>query len=428
MEKKGTGKLVGMRKAALACAVGAGLLLFAAGTVNAGMSYADTTTLKTDGQPTYEQLQALYPNEFNSAMEHKADEEGEDNSHAGFQDLMETPAQRDVSGAIIRVVDPSDPDYTPVALKCVSCKSSRFVDLYNINGAQAFSTMTLDEDAEEFLDGQYWDCYGCHAADESGNWTVQPSCAYADSTIFPKVAATLEQADLGVQVCAQCHNTASARSSVQSAEDAAEFDPYKYGTSMDGIYLSLVERGAYSTDEATGMKLVSMNHPQFEIFQGSAMQSVGLTCVDCHMPETTDESGELYTMHSASSSVAGNDVAMEKCLTCHENMSGVDTVEDMRAFLEDRQEAQLERQQEVEQKLDQLYNLIVAAQERPETDADVLMTAKSNYELAYFLDKEQQQNLFDPADGAQISHNPQLMEQMLERADALLSSSIEALA
>ena len=93
--------------------------------------------------PTYAQLIEMYPNEYNSAMMGKTDEEGEDNSHAGFQPLMETPAIRDVSGAIIEVVDEDDPQKSDVAMKCVACKTSHFMDFYERDGPVSYTHLDV---------------------------------------------------------------------------------------------------------------------------------------------------------------------------------------------------------------------------------------------------------------------------------------------
>ena len=79
------------------------------------------------------------------------------------------------------------------------------------------------------------------------------------------------------------------------------------------------------------------------------------------MTQATDEKGESYTSHNASGSVAENDAAMEKCLTCHKTQNDISTVDDMRAFLKQNQEAQAKRQNEVDAKLSALYDGILAA-------------------------------------------------------------------
>lgn len=61
-------------------------------------------------------------------------------------------------------------------------------------------------------------------------------------------------------------------------------------------------------------------------------------------------------------------------------------------------------------------------------DVAALESAKDKYSLANWYVKEQQGNLFDPVDGAQIAHNPDALRQCLERADVLIDEGVELLA
>lgn len=403
------------------------LALFACTSASTGADMAETGASGSDAMPSYQELSEMYPNEFNSAMEHKSDASGTDNSHAGFQVLMETPAIRDVSGAILEVVDEDDPEKTDVAMKCVACKSSLFVDAYEERGFEVFNSEILDEDNMKFLDGQYWDCKSCHTM-KDGQWVVQPQAAYANAKFFPKVAAAFEQLNDKEVVCGQCHNTVSPRNFVKSEADMQNYDPYRYGFDLDSRYKAMVEDELYTIDEATGIKMVTMNHPQVEIFQGSIHQSMGLTCVDCHMPQTTDDSGAAYTSHAASSRPSKSNVAMEKCLTCHKTQDNIGSVDEMRTWLADKQAAQAARQNEVEEHLSELYDAILAAVNDGSVADDALEQAKDKYSLANWYTKEQQQNLIDPIDGAQIAHDPDEVKQLLERADVLVEEGMALLA
>lgn len=376
---------------------------------------------------TYAELAERFPNEYATAMTGKTDEEGEDNSHAGFQPLMESPAKRDVSGAIIELVDEDDPEKTDVALKCVACKTSRFMDFYEKDGLTAYTDRILDADSMKVINGEYWDCYSCHVV-KDGQWVNQANAAWANEKFAPNVSKFMQSLNPKEAVCGQCHNTVSPRAYITDEATQASYDPYRYGPGLDERYKAMVEDGIYVTDEATGVKMVTMNHPQIEVFQGSNHQAMGLTCIDCHMTQAEAEDGSTYTSHNASGSVAENDAAMEKCLTCHTNKSGVSTVEEMRAFLKENQAAQAQRHNEVAEKLDALYEAIVAAGKDGSVEAADLEKAKDNYSLANWYVAEEQGNLFDPVDGAQLPHNPELLRQCLERADVLIDEGVELLA
>lgn len=79
-------------------------------------------------------------------------------------------------------------------------------------------------------------------------------------------------------------------------------------------------------------------------------------------------------------------------------------------------------------KLAALYDKIAAAVADGGADAAALESAKDKYSLANWYVKEQQGNLFDPVDGAQIAHNPEVLRQCLERADVLIDEGVELLA
>lgn len=376
--------------------------------------------------PAFADLVALYPNEYESSQVHKTDEEGEDNSHANLPAQLKTPAVRAGGVAIIREVSADDPEKAEIPKACLSCKTSLFNDMYAEEGMAVFDAGNNMTDADfAALDDQYFDCYSCHAW-KDGKLNLEPGIIFAQAEVFPQAAEFFDGLNAEEAVCGQCHNYALGRDALggYTEEQAQDCNPFKYGTDPEGMYRYLLEIEAYSVDEATGIKLLKANHPQVETFQGSIHQSMGLSCVDCHMNTVEDAQGSAYTSHDASSSVAADDEAMARCLTCHETQSGIATVEDMRAFLGERQAAQASRQGEVEQELAGLYDLIAARVQDGTVDEGALQEAKDAYSFAYFLVKEQQQNLNDPVDGAQIAHDPAQMRSMLERASVLVEEGV----
>lgn len=378
-------------------------------------------------EPTYDELIVQYANEYESSQVHKADEEGEDNSHANLRAQLETPAVRAGGVAIVREVDADDPDKADIPKFCLSCKTSLFNDMYEEEGMGVFGSGNVMTD-EDFatLDGRYFDCYSCHSW-EGGGLVLEPHMIYAQAETFPLAAEFLGSVSVKEAVCGQCHNYALGRDTAKgyTEDEAQNCDPWRYGTDPEGMYRYLVEIGGFSTDEATGIKMVQANHPQLEMFQGSIHQSMGLACSDCHMNPATDESGATYVSHDASSSVAEDDEAMASCLACHETQDGIETVEDMRSFLSTRQAQQAARQAEVEASLEGFYQAIANAVQDGTVDDATLQQAKDDYSFARFLVKGQQQNLNDPVDGAQIAHNPDQMRSMLERANALVEEGMD---
>lgn len=381
--------------------------------------------------PTYQELVEQYPNEYASSMMQKTDEEGEDNSHANLTWQLEVPAVRAGGVAVIREVPADDPEKADIGKTCLSCKTSQFNRMFEEE--EGFSVFdggnVMTEEDFAAMDGQYFDCYSCHSWND-GKLELAPASIFANPEVFPRTAAFFAELNPEEAACGQCHNYACGRDALNgyTQEQAQECDPFRYGTDPEGMYRYLVEIGAYATDEATGILMVQANHPQVEVFQGSIHQSMGLTCIDCHMNEAADEQDSTYVSHDASSPVAEDDGAMELCLTCHKDQDGIASTEDMRAFLKERQDAQAARQREVEGELEGFYALILDAVERGSVDEDALQQAKDGYSFARFLVKEQQMNLNDPVDGAQIAHDPDQMRSMLERASALVEEGSALLA
>lgn len=414
--------------AGVVCAAVAVVALVIGCSPQAGGIDTGTPGAGTDA-PTVEELVSMYPNEHDSLQVHKMDEGGEDNSHANLPYQMEVPAVRAGGVAIIREVSADDPEKADIPKTCLSCKTSQFNDLYAEEGMGVFDAdnIMLESDFEAMKDS-YLDCYSCHAW-ENGELVLEPGIIFTQPDVFPQAAEFLSGLKTEEVVCGQCHNYALGRDALggYTEEQAQNCNPYRYGTEPEGMYQYLMEIEAYSVDEATGIKLVKANHPQLETFQNSIHQSMGLSCIDCHMNTAEDAQGAEYTSHDASSSVAADDTAMEMCLTCHKDQSGITSVEGMRAFLNEKQAAQASRQGEVETVLANLYDLIAARIQDGSVSEDVLQQAKDQYSFANFLVKEQQQNLNDPVDGAQIAHDPDQMRSMLERANALAEESIQLL-
>lgn len=100
----------------------------------------------------------------------------------------------------------------------------------------------------------------------------------------------------------------------------------------------------------------------------------------------------------------------------------------MRAFLKENQAAQAQRHNEVAEKLDALIRCHCGRGKDGSVEAADLEKAKDNYSLANWYVAEEQGNLFDPVDGAQLPHNPELLRQCLERADVLIDEGVELLA
>ena len=180
--------------------------------------------------------------------------------------------------------------------------------------------------------------------------------------------------DSDERVCGQCHNSFDYRSPYHRPETMDGFSPYRYGLDVDSLYEAAVEDGIYSIDEDTGILLTCFDHPEIEFVQGSAMNELGVTCVDCHMPQA-DESGEGYTSTTRSGSPLENEDALEYCLTCHKEQ-GIESTADMKAMVEDLQAKTKAVEEDLDARFDQAYELIKNANQSGGVDEAVLQQAR----------------------------------------------------
>lgn len=298
---------------------------------------------------------------------------------------------------------------------CYACKSAEFDKVYDQNGAGIFTEQMTDEFVDQ-MNGQVWSCNTCHDGDPA---TSAPD---AQLTYWTQLAReSYDLFDAGERVCGQCHNSLDYRSRITDQETMDSFSPYKYGLDVESLYRAAMEDGIYTVDEDTGIKLSTLDHPDIEFLQGSAMGELGLTCVSCHMPETTDgSSGTDYTYHNASASPLENDTALEYCLTCHKNQ-GIESKEAMVEMVRGKQAEAAAVIAELDVKFDAAYELIKNANQNGGVDETVLQQARDDYSLAeayYHATKGGRD------DGSKVVHNPTATENYYAQAGNLLDGIV----
>ncbi len=300
---------------------------------------------------------------------------------------------------------------------CFSCKSSQFNQVYKDNGAEIF-TQDLTDDFVKIINGQVWDCAICHG-DEPGN---EPD---AHLTYWTQLARdTYDKFDSSERVCGQCHNSLDYRSHITDQKTMDGFSPYKYGTDIDSLYKAAIEDGIGNTDKDTGIVLSCLDHPDIEFTQNSPMRKMGVTCVSCHMTESTDQkSSTTYTSHNASGSPLENEDAMKYCLTCHKPR-GIDSPEEMVKMVQDLQSKTAAEEKVLQDKFTKSYDLIKAANSNGNVDKAVLQKARDDYALAeaYFHAVVGSAEL-----GVKVAHNPTATAKYNAQTGQLLDGIIAAL-
>ena len=408
------------------------------------------------GDKTMEQWGEIYPLEFGSYAVTDIKSDGQYHSHYDLKQKMLAPAARflrddgqlhtrlltdgevgyndggniTVSGVhydsethqwIVDEGEFGDLSGTRERQGCYACKSSQFIDIYERDGAEIFGEKMNDEFVEE-INGQVWDCGTCHAGDPG---TTAPDAQLPMWTQLSRDA--FDKLDPKERVCGQCHNSLDYRSHITDQETMDSFNPYQYGFDIDALHKAAVEDGIYTIDEDTGILLTCFDHPDLEMTQGSAMRELGVTCVDCHMPQTTDaESGTEFTMHNASGSPLENDAALEYCLTCHKSQ-GIDSKEDMVKMVRDLQDETTKNAEALQKKFDKAYDLIKQANKDGGVDEAKLQQARDDYSIAYSYFYATKGDVGDEPLGTKIVHNPMAIADYNAKAEQLIDGIIASL-
>ena len=317
---------------------------------------------------------------------------------------------------------------------CVACKSSDYNAIYEEHGAEIFSptspVFTVDGLSEGLQDtlGEMWDCSTCHEGEPGEGVGSQV-------TFFNELADEFgEQLVAGEAACGQCHNMLAAWCEVEGF-DPATADPYRYGIDADAVLKASQEDGARKwTDEATGIVTYKGNHAIIEMYQGSDHQAMGLACTDCHMQPTEAEDGEVFTNHDASGQIMYDNGKLELCLDCHTSQDGINTVTDMFYWLRLKQTEITNAQGAAQVKLNELYDLILAAVENPgSVDETALLQAKEMYSIAdFYLEWASQtyisrNNQTADSRGANAAHNYDGAMDYYARAGAIADEAISLL-
>lgn len=308
-----------------------------------------------------------YPDVYNSFMRSvdsaTVKDDGKYHSHALMRQSVETFAKMPIYSSAI-----------PYGISCLQCKSPDWNTLYAQHGDEARALKYLDV-KDQVVD--FWGCYSCHENDPEGTVTFANVTPNIVSGEFLKGLAP------GEAVCGQCHNgTAEYLYNIANRPgntDLTKFNPYRYGSDADALLKAIREDHVVKPVDADGVEAYRATHVTVEIFQDSNHQSLGLTCVSCHMPQETNAAGEKFTSHDASASPLKNEVALNYCLTCHKDQD-IESTEAMVEFVKGKQAELATVVLDSQAAIDKLHSMIVAGTE----DANIDQQARELYIKAYW--------------------------------------------
>lgn len=353
----------------------------------------------------------LYPNEGNSYMESKMT-----NTYEAF------------SGACVKAFGGED---APNA--CSACHArEHFAELYDAQGEALLAGNAKENSA-------YWsNCTNCHVGDP-GDGVVKGGNLYGELTSAS--AAKLFPAE--DYVCGQCHSMFAGTAYLE--DDYKGIDQYKYGYEPEEILRAMKEyyeaKPLTETEITAGMVGVPMLDSEIdtvlymtdactsvEMFQDGNHQKMGLTCTDCHMPQTKSEDGDTFTSHNMTEDVFENPDALAKCMTCHKSQ-GIENEDAMKSFVQDRMTELANAQAAAKENLAEFHTELANAVTNDGVDEERLQTAKDAYNLAnVYIQYQAGDATRSAADGKMAAMNFTKCMDMLDKADAAIAEGMAALA
>lgn len=298
---------------------------------------------------------------------------------------------------------------------CYSCKSGTFDQVLEQRGPEIF-TQEVDQEFMDTMNGQIWACNICHG-DMPG---TKPTSTF---TYFNTVGRDgLAEFSDNEKACGQCHNSLDYRHAITDNEVFQKFSAYKYGTDVDSLIKAVNEDDITVMDEEIGVKLVCFDHDEIEFAHTSPMAELGVDCVTCHMPEST-ENGQTYTNHHASGSPLENPDSLARCLECHESQ-GIKTADEMVKMVRDKQADATATHDAVKAKLDQAHELLAAKTAAGVSDAE-LADVRAKYQTAdgYLQHIRGGNN----GSGTKVVHNVPQFYDLAAKADKLCDEMIAEL-
>ncbi|MDF2627520.1 MAG: cytochrome nitrite reductase catalytic subunit [Symbiobacteriaceae bacterium] len=193
-------------------------------------------------------------------------------------------------------------------LTCMYCKSAEVPQLIEKMGNSFYNTKLLEgNNKDQFVHPV--SCSDCHNPDTMELRITRPALKEALTRQGVSLQYLTRQ-EMRSLVCAQCH--------VEyyfNPKDANKVTfPWDNGFEPEEMYAYYQKQGFSDFKHGlTEGQMLKAQHPEYEMFQGSAHQKAGLSCADCHMPYmkegTTKISSHWWTSPMRTFT--------ESCTTCH---------------------------------------------------------------------------------------------------------------
>lgn len=293
---------------------------------------------------------------------------------------------------------------------CLSCKSADFVVALEKDGIDV-NSMDFDEFVEIHggMEGmEAISCYDCH-------WNEPGTINFSRQHLIDAIneGQIKDSTAFETLSCAQCHVEY-----YLDPETKEVIMPIEYGYETDDMltYYDEIEFKDWEHPQ-TGAMLLKAQHPEMETFSGSVHENLGLSCIDCHMPEVTAESGEMIKSHHWTSPLKNEEGMKNSCLECHSNMS----TDELIGWVEEVQGEVTDRTNEVSDKLVTFVRDLTAAKNAGNLTDDDLAKLQEIHRHAQFKWD------FVFVENGEGFHNSAKAHKNLNEAEALLDEGNEIL-
>lgn len=243
-----------------------------------------------------------------------------------------------------RTGSPVGDDDGPMPSTCWACKSPDVPRVMNEEGYENFFKGKWAR-----LGSQVVNPIGCADCHEPKTMSLRVSRPFLTQGLKDMGVNTnkISHQNMKNLVCQQCHSEYFFDKKPSGAM-VVTF-PWKYGYSAEGMekYYDEDQKGfADYVHPLSRAKIIKAQHPDGELFELGIHAKNGVTCVDCHMPYTS-EGGMKFTDHHIRSPLSN---IQGTCATCHRGKSE----ETLKSWV-------YERQDKAEEQRGKLEDLLVKA-------------------------------------------------------------------
>jgi len=282
---------------------------------------------------------------------------------------------------------------------CLSCKTSGFLDLVDEYGedAHAMNFEELDKSEMETIS-----CYDCHR-NEPGVINITREHL---NTALEGIDGEFKDQDL---VCAQCHVE------YYLHPDTKEVIMPSVNGLTPKEMLAYYDAEEYSdwVHPSSGAGLLKVQHPEWETYQGSIHNNMGVTCVACHMPDMEGEDGEILPSHHWTSPLKTIEAS---CLGCHQDY----TAESLTKRVEDLQGAVEEKMNETALLIVDLIDVLKNAEGDGISEDKIIEARKLHREAQWYWD-------FVFVENSEGFHNNAKSNEMLDLSRSLIEEALSIL-